>query len=137
MKISDQKFFAHLRANGGLYSQTAKAITAETGIEYSRQSVRVRALRHPDILKDINDEVMDVAEAGLFSLLKDSDTRIRLRAIEFFLKTKGKERGYVERHEQHTRHENPNESLTDEELDKKIEELEKKFSGQSSSRQTM
>ena len=98
-KIPDKQFFAILRENSGLYSRTAKAIKAEFDIDISRQAVRTRALSRPDILLDIDEQNIDIAEEGLYTLMKSKDERIRLRAIEIYLKTKGKTRGYTERQE--------------------------------------
>lgn len=99
IKLSDEAFLAILRENGGLYARTAKAIEEQHSVTFSRQAVRQRALEHPDELKDIEEEVADSAESGLQTLMKDPDPRIKIDAIKFYLKTKGKSRGYVERTE--------------------------------------
>jgi len=97
--ISDKEFLAILRENAGLFARTAKAIEKQFKMSYSRQAVRDRALKHPDELMDIKEQNIDVAEEGLHSLMRSKDERIRLRAVEIFLKTQGKERGYSERQE--------------------------------------
>lgn len=99
MKIDDNRFFAILRECAGIYARTARAIEKETGEPYTRQAVKQRAEKRPDILADILDDNHDVAEEGLHSLMRSKNERIRLRAVEFYLKTKGKNRGYVERTE--------------------------------------
>jgi len=48
-------------------------------------------------VESINESVIDFAESNLFKLVKDGNTT----AIIFYLKTKGKQRGYVERTEVH------------------------------------
>ncbi len=98
-KISDKEFFAVLRENAGLYARTAKAIEQQFQITYTRQAVRDRAEKHPEVLADIEEENIDVAEAGLHSLMSADDDRVKLKAIELYLKTKGKKRGYVEKQE--------------------------------------
>ncbi len=98
-KISDKEFFAVLRENAGLYARTAKAIEKQFSVTYSRQAVRDRAEKFPDVLADINEENVDIAEEGLHSLIRSKNDNIRLRAIELYLKTKGKKRGYVEKQE--------------------------------------
>lgn len=100
-KISDEQFLSILRENAGLFAMTAKAISDQFGIEYSRQAVRKRATakKFKAELEDIRQEVLDIAEDGLQTLMKSPKESIKLRAIEIFLKTKGKERGYSERHE--------------------------------------
>lgn len=99
IKISDEAFLSILRENGGLYAATAKAIEEQFGVKYSRQAVRQRALDHPDELADIEEQAKDIAEAGLLSLMQDTDPRIRLDATKFYLNTKGKARGYTQRQE--------------------------------------
>jgi hypothetical protein len=99
IKLTDEAFLSILRENGGLYAVTAKAISETYAVTYTRQAVRQRALEHPEELKDIEEEMADIAEEGLQSLMKDQDPRIKIDAIKFYLKTKGKKRGYVERTE--------------------------------------
>lgn len=98
-RLSDKEFWTILRVNAGLYSRTARAITKEYGMSYTRQAVKDRAERQPVRLLDILEENLDVAEESLQSLLRSKNENVRFRAAEFYLKTKGKERGYVERAE--------------------------------------
>jgi len=93
-KISDKEFLTILRENAGLFARTATAIQGQFDIEYSRQAVRTRALNFPEELDDIEEENIDVAEEGLHSLMQSENERMKLKAIEIFLKTKGKKRGY-------------------------------------------
>jgi hypothetical protein len=79
----------------GLYSE--RMLVYFHVVTMSRQAVRDRALKKPHLLDDIEEENLDYAEEGLQDLLRSDDQRIKLRAVELYLKTKGKERGYVER----------------------------------------
>ena len=97
IKISDKNFFNILRENGGLYARTARAIERQLGITYTRQSVKERAEKHPEILNDIKEEVLDIAEEGLVSLMRSRNEPVKLDSTKFFLKTKGKSRGYIEK----------------------------------------
>lgn len=97
--LTDNEFFSILRENAGIFSRTAAAIREKYGIEYSRQAARDRALRQPELLADIEDEGVDVAEAGMKELMISIDEDIKFKACQFVLKTKGKKRGYVERQE--------------------------------------
>ena len=94
-KISDKEFLAILRENAALFSRTCRAIKKQFGIEYTRQAVRARALKHPEELQDIEEENIDVAEEGLHSLMRSKNERMRFLAIDLYLKTKGKKRGYT------------------------------------------
>lgn len=135
-KISDQEFLIILRECAGIFSKTAEAIRQKYGIEYSRQAVRERAQRFADELEDIYQENLDIAEDGLHSIIKNGPDRIRLKAIEFFLKMKGKDRGYTTEtipvpymSEAEKRIQN----MSDEELDaeiKRLEEESKKYKNQ-------
>ena len=98
-KITDKQFLAILRENSGLYARTAKAIEIQFNVSYSRQAVRSRAEKFPDVLSDIEEEMIDLAEEGLHTLMRSGDERVRLKACELYLKTKGKMRGYVEKTE--------------------------------------
>lgn len=99
MHISDKEFWPILRENAGIYARTARAIRKAFNIDYTRDAVKKRAERHPERLQSIIDENLDIAEEGLHSLMRSKKENIRFRAIEFYLKTKGKSRGYVERSE--------------------------------------
>lgn len=96
-KISDKDFWKLLRKHAGLFGRTARAIKQEFGENYSRQAVRVRALKDPDQLEDIRQENHDYAEEGLQDLMHDVDKRIRIRALELYLKGPGRERGFEDK----------------------------------------
>ena len=99
-KLTDEQFFAILRENGGIYARTARAIEARHGIPYTRQAVRDRAESNPSILRDIEEQNIDVAEDSVRSLMQSENESIRLRSSEFYLRTKGRRRGYFEKTEQ-------------------------------------
>lgn len=93
-KLSDKEFWTILRKNAGLFARTARAIEKEFGISYSRQAVRERAEKQPELLADILEETVDIAEEGLHDLMRSSLPNIKLKAIELYLKSKGSHRGY-------------------------------------------
>lgn len=94
-KLTKRQFLSILRENGGIYAQTARAIQTKYKIAYTRQSVRVRAMKYPDIESDISEENVDEAETYLMKLCKKADTdAVRLRALDIYLRSKGKLRGY-------------------------------------------
>lgn len=96
-KLSDEQFFAILRENAGIFSRAARKIREQYGISYTRQAVRDRALKSPELLQDIFEESMDVAEEGLQTMMRSNNERIKLNAIIFFLKMKGQDRGYTDK----------------------------------------
>ena len=95
VRLSDKEFWAILRENAGLFSRTARAIKKQYGIEFSRQAVEARAKKKPELLQDIFEENLDIAEEGLIALMRSKDWKAKQRAIEFYLKNKGKSRGYA------------------------------------------
>jgi hypothetical protein len=98
-KVSDKDFYAILRENAGLFARTARAIAAQFNIPYTRMAVKDRADKHPEIMDDIEQENLDIAEEGLNSLMRSKAENIRLDSVKFYLKTKGRKRGYVEKQE--------------------------------------
>lgn len=97
IRISDNEFWTILRENVGLYSRTARAIAKIYNMPYSRQAVQSRAEKKPELLKDIQEENLDIAEEGLHSLMRSKNERIRFKSIELYLRTRGRGRGYVEK----------------------------------------
>lgn len=93
-KLSDKQFLAILRANGGLSSRTARAITDKYGFSYTRQSVEARKKKFPDEVFDIEEENLDVAEETIINIMRSNDRKTALRAADLYLKAKGKGRGY-------------------------------------------
>ena len=81
-----------LRASGGIRLSAAKLLqcSRSTITNYIDRSKRLQALEH-----EIVETNLDIAENALVKGLKDGDKTF----VIFFLKTKGKHRGYVERQE--------------------------------------
>lgn len=98
-KISNKEFWALLRENAGLYARTARAIQKQFNISYTRQAVKIRAEGDREMLNDILDENIDVAEEGIHSLMRSKDERVKMQAVKFYLSTIGKKRGYIEKSE--------------------------------------
>jgi hypothetical protein len=97
MKVTDAEFWSELRKNKALYSRTARALELKHNITYSRQAVKERAEKDLDQLNDIVEENLDVAEEVHHKLMMSKDEKIQIKASQFYLKNKGKGRGYVEK----------------------------------------
>jgi hypothetical protein len=95
MKLTKIQFLDALRKNCGIYARTSEYIQKVYRVKYTRQAVCSRAKKYPDEVKDIEESVIDLAEGALIDLLKTKDLKAKGRAVEFFLKTKGKKRGYI------------------------------------------
>jgi gamma-glutamylcysteine synthetase len=111
MKISIDEFFFILKANGGLYQRTAKAIAQKYNCTYTRQTVKIRAEKYPERLQDLRDSIVDtleeenltLARKELDDIIKNPSTttkerimaiRERARITQFHLEAMGKHRGY-------------------------------------------
>jgi hypothetical protein len=91
-KITDEQFLEILAENGGLVSITARAIQKKYGIAYSRQAVHERAQKHPDFLKKLEDENIDIAHLALIELMKQKNNlEVRFKTARYYAQTKGKE----------------------------------------------
>ncbi len=90
-KIHRQKdFLKHFRDGYGIVTYACD----NTGI--SRETYRQWKLKDPKFkaaCEEISEGVLDIVESKLLRKINDED----LTAIIFYLKTKGKHRGYVER----------------------------------------
>jgi hypothetical protein len=90
--LKKEQFIEALEKSMGIMSQAAKKIGVERTTPY-------RWMREDEEFKDRVDEVqnvvLDFAETKLFELVQDGNPT----ATIFLLKTRGKERGYVERQE--------------------------------------
>lgn len=90
--LDDDRIAEALRKSHGLVSRAARMLRC------SRKAVYAHININPDlqeVLVDARELVTDDAEAGLYSRIKAKDPW----AICFYLKTQGKDRGYVERQE--------------------------------------
>ena len=93
MKMTDQEIEAALAYTGGLVSTAAKRL----GV--TRQAVQFRLAGNPDLrdfLEEVREANLDFAEERLLDRIRDGHPQ----CIIFFLRTLGKNRGYVERLEQ-------------------------------------
>ncbi|GGH14699.1 hypothetical protein GCM10007036_14210 [Alsobacter metallidurans] len=88
------------------FEQVADALRRAAGIQAgaakllgcNRSVVAGYMVRYPELreqAEELVEETLDVAELGLVKKLRDGN----LTALIFYLKTKGKHRGYVERRE--------------------------------------
>ncbi len=59
--------------------------------------MRDRALKNPEELDDIRQQNIDLAEEGLFTLMRSKNEMIRFKSIELFLKCQGRDRGWVQK----------------------------------------
>lgn len=88
--ITISQIEAALRATGGFVTYTAKKLNC------THQNIKKRIDGSPylqEVQNSIHESYLDLTEHSLISKIKDQD----LGAICFYLKCRGKSRGYVER----------------------------------------
>lgn len=96
--ISDEKLGEALKKTLGLQSHAASLIEKTYGIKITPQAIGQR-IANSEYLKKCLEEItaksLDLAEGKLLKAINDDN----LSAIIFYLKTKGRDRGYCERSE--------------------------------------
>jgi hypothetical protein len=91
-KVSDEEIINALKASGGFKSVAARMLGV-TAPAISWRAKRSKLIAEQ--LRTIESEYLDIAELELLSLIRQGS----LGAICFYLKCKGKHRGYIERTE--------------------------------------
>lgn len=106
-----QKFLEALEVKMGVVSQASKLCGIPRSTHYKWMTEDPEYRKKAEELKDV---ALDFAENQLFVGMQEKN----MTAIIFYLKTQGKNRGYVERTEQHVGFTDlPPIQLTDEQLD--------------------
>ena len=97
--FSDDEIEEALHKTHGLLASAARLLSSfDDGRKITKQGLRKRVKNSEyltEILNDENEAMLDYAEAKLFQNIKDGDKT----SLIFYLKCKGKERGYIERSE--------------------------------------
>ena len=114
-RLSKAKYIKAIEANFGIVSAVAKTLGVTPAAVYKRRSSDKDI---EEAFELATEHLLDFAESKLVKLLKDENER----AIIFTLKTKGKKRGYTERHELTGKDGGPIEVSPDE-LDRRIARL--------------
>lgn len=103
-KIPDDVFWKELRACRGNFGKTARRLQEwlikeedDKDATYTRQAVNTRAKSQPERFADIIEDHLDFAEEVIDDVLVSKDDAVRFRAASWYLKMKGKGRGYVDK----------------------------------------
>lgn len=106
-----KKFIEALREGRGIITYACQkiGISRKTYYDWYQNDIEFKMLAD-----EVNDTTIDVVESKLLSAINEGN----LTAIIFYLKTKGKKRGYVERTE-HEVNTNPFQELMESVIDEK------------------
>ena len=97
-RVTDNEIKEALLAVGGIYTAAVTWLKHKKGKETNRKTIERRVKASADLQearKEATEILLDVSENKLLQLINQGDRS----AIIFFLKCKGKERGYIERQE--------------------------------------
>lgn len=99
MKVSKNQIKDALSKTGGFKTQAAKML----GISYQALWKRIKADKELEMFdEELQEQFLDMAESKLLQQVREGN----LGAICFFLKCKGKHRGYIEKQQIDTTFEN-------------------------------
>ena len=91
-----EKFLKQLSSNLGNVSKACKLLNISRQTFYRWKESDEQFKEDCD---NVSEELLDMAEHSLLSEIKDSESKGHTTAYIFFLKTRGKSRGYIEKQE--------------------------------------
>lgn len=97
-KVTDEQMIQAIKLNAGIVMGIMKTIKDTYGVEITRDAIYKRKESNPRVRQafiEAEETTLDVAENRLIK----SITAGQLKAIMFYLRTKGKNRGYSTRQE--------------------------------------
>lgn len=98
MKVTNDQLIDAIKKNAGIVSGILQTLKKEYNIEVTRNAIYDRRYKDPAIeaaFIEAEEMTADVAENRLLDAIRSGN----MKAVMFYLKTKGKKRGYVERQE--------------------------------------
>ena len=99
MKVTVEQLKSALIRTYGHVLPAIRIIKKEHGIDISRNAVYKRMQKHPSIKEAVDGALENLKDIAEHELARNI-TQGNMTAIMFFLKTKAKDRGYVEKVEQ-------------------------------------
>lgn len=97
-KVTDEQLIDAIKKNAGIVSGILTTLKKDYGAEITRDAIYKRKDSNPVIaaaFAEAEETVLDVAESKLLTAINKGE----MKPIMFYLRTKGKRRGYSERQE--------------------------------------
>ena len=97
-KVTDEQLIDAIKKNAGIVSDILTTLKKEYGIEVTRDAIYKRKETNAAIaaaFEEAEDNILDIAESYLIKAINKGE----MKPIMFYLRTKGKRRGYTERQE--------------------------------------
>lgn len=97
-KVTDAQLTEAIRRGAGILGNIQSIIKKEFGVDITRQGISKRIVENEELQRVRNEatsEVCDLAESTLIKQIRKGN----MTATIFYLKTKGRDRGYIERKE--------------------------------------
>jgi thiamine biosynthesis lipoprotein ApbE len=95
MKVTPEQFEEAIRKTGGLYTATVNYIKKKWKIEITRQSVKDRADKNPELLQEVREAAKDKAESVVFELMGSKNDTVKFKSATYYLDRLGTDRGYI------------------------------------------
>lgn len=98
MKVTEDQLIDAIKKNAGIVSGILQTLKKEYNVELTRNAIYERRYDNPKIdaaFIEAEEMTADVAENRLLDAIRSGN----MKAVMFYLKTKAKKRGYVERQE--------------------------------------
>ena len=96
--VTEDQLIDAIKKNAGIVSGILQTLKKEYNVELTRNAIYERRYDNPKIdaaFIEAEEMTADVAENRLLDAIRSGN----MKAVMFYLKTKGKKRGYVERQE--------------------------------------
>ena len=97
-KVTDEQLIDVIKKNAGVVVSIVRTIRKKYGVEITRDAIYKRKEANPLIaaaFREAEETVLDIAESYLIKAINKGE----MKPIMFYLRTKGKQRGYAERRE--------------------------------------
>lgn len=94
-KYTKEQIVTALTSTGGMVTHAAESL----GCCYRTVTAMIKRFELQEELEAIKEHTLDIAESVIMNTMQGSDSKLALRAAEYYLRYCGRSRGYI-KHEQ-------------------------------------